>query len=132
MKRILLFLIGFIGLTIAIASQAERGILPAGVGVAGMRDSATSVLRPTYTTGSGITNLTGLSGKYNLYVSNGGTTGIALSTRTATTDCVGGSDNVMVPASTSAPFLGLSINGNVCVRSLSGVIGTGQVTATVW
>lgn len=94
---------------------------------------ASSVNIPAAFGSAGAAVCTGLSGKTRIYLASTVSTRIAVSIKTSTTNCSGGTDDFVLPASATAVLENLAVNATVCVRSLTGsAIASGLVDASAW
>lgn len=128
-RRILTVVMGLIAWAVVFSELARAETPRPQAGKVASRDASSTNIPTTYTTGAGI--MTSVSGKSHLKVINNTGTALAVSTSTVT-NCVGGTDNDVVPANGSSVSDAILLNSVVCVRSLGSAISTGTVYVVVW
>ncbi len=94
------------------------------------RDSSSTNIPTTYTTGAGVATCT-ITGRSHAKIINKSTTDIAVSYSTAT-NCVGGTDSDIVLGSSTGVSDNVGVNSIVCLRSLGSTISTGKVYLVFW
>lgn len=119
-------------LFLPLAAIGEKPSLPPGTGVPVPRDASSTNIPTTYTTNAGVVGLTALVGKSRILVINNTATDIGVCTTSAVANCVGGSDNLQIPAGQGQVLENFSVNTHVCVRSLGSTISSGKVWFNVW
>jgi len=134
MKRVAWFLLFVVGLFwLSIAALPQFGYAEAlQQGLVNNRDASGTAI-PTAYGSAGAEVFSGLSSRSNIAVINNSSADIGISLGTTSSNCSGGTDNAIVPATGSSVFTGISINTKVCLRSLSGsTISSGFVRTMVW
>jgi hypothetical protein len=110
------------------AVQWGTGTIP---GAVNSRDTSVTAIPTTYTTNSGL--LSGLYGATHVSVINGSSSAIGLSLSTQSATCSGGVDNAVIQASGCSTYDDISINTNICARSLTGsAISSGVIYIIAW
>jgi hypothetical protein len=115
---------------LAPAAFANRGTLPPGDPAVYTKDLSSTNLPATYGA-AGNSYATSLTGRSNVCIVNGASTKVYGTTSTAS-NCTGGSDKFVVPASGNACFENVKVNSRLCLRSSSGTLSSGTIDVMVW